>query len=189
MKCKKCGTLVQMKRKAAPPSPAASETAVAPPAPTAVAPAYEPNYDSPAPPAYSYAAPVPSPEPPALPYGYPSPYPTPPGYGYPQPPGYSYPVPVYNYAAPPPAPESVFPTNDELGGPPRAYQRGSGGGLQKIVLIAIILVLGAGLVAIGMRLGQSHDGGSQAKNGDPKAGTPKPPDGTTPINGNTPSVA
>lgn len=163
MKCKKCGTLVQMKRKESPPRMTASVAA----APTLPVSAYEPTCETPV-----YASP-PQPEiPPPPAYSYPLPYPMPPQYGapqqaygypYPQPPAYGYPQPPLA-AVQPAATDSTPFSTDGYTPSRRTYQRSSGSVIPKIIALAIAAVVIAGSVFIGMKMSNSFMGeGSQTK--------------------------
>ncbi|CAN5641552.1 hypothetical protein BH11PLA2_BH11PLA2_15740 [soil metagenome] len=200
MKCKKCGTLVQMKRKESSPESVDTVAATAVATAAAAVPSYEPNFETPAAPpmpqpAYGYPPqpqypPQPYPQQPmpgyppypeagAQPYGYPYPQqppmpgypPQPYGYPYPQqqPPAYGYPPPQYaptppmNFNAPSPT-DSAFPSQDTSTHSRRKYARGANSNAQKIVALAIVAVLGVGLVAVGINLNKhTNDGGTVAK--------------------------
>ncbi len=198
MKCKKCGTLVQMKKKDTSPTVVAETTATAPAMPQQT---YEPNFDLPPQPAFE---PPPAYEAAPHPYGYPSPYPMPPQYGAPaaysypqsQPPAYGYPQPSA-YAPPQYAPpvtheSSVFPVADDASLTRRKYTRGSSNTTTKIVMFAILAMVLGGMVMIGMKLSKRFtDSGSQVRLDQPaKGGSPDadPQAGTGTNTGTTPAI-
>ncbi len=197
LKCKKCGTAVQARRKGTPPlgSPIASEpTAVLPdktptatPTPVVPFPAYAPATEMPAaPPGYygppQYPAPQPGYGPPQYPPqgGYPQPGyggpPQYPGYPYPQQPPGAY-APNYPFTQAPVVPmDGHFPIEDNDEASPRRgkYRRG---GSSKWVGAIVVLILCGGLLGGGFYLMKEIEKNKQTK-ATPTNATPDVPNKT-----------
>lgn len=153
VKCKKCGSVIQTKKKPAPP---AAPTAKTSSAETAVSPKVKPAV----PVAARPAAAVPVAATPAVPIAavpvhaesgngatpvaaYPAPaygYPQPQGYGYP-PPGYGYPPPAYGY--PPPEPPAAQEFAQMVTDEGNKRRRRRGGTLRLLVTMMIVALVGS----------------------------------------------